>query len=836
MLGVSMRHARPLFLVAFLAILWGLGATYYARLQQQARNAPAKPIALPPGALGKAHHWKYTHTSNQKTVVTVEADDLQEVEGKQYLSGVTLDIQNKDGKEYDHVTSAKAEADLDAGWLYSDGEVEITMKVPLDQPPPAPGKLMKIKSSGVHVEIKTGKAYTDRVATFKFDRGEGQAVGANYDPSTGELELRSQVEMIWRGTDPKSIPMKIEAGHVDYNEKESKVVLTPWSRLTRDTMTTNAGPATVTIDHGQIKRVETVQAHGTDQRPQRNLEYAANFLNIDFNGDNQIQKMTGVEQAKLVSTADTSITTMTGDRVELEFDTSTVDSILTSALVMGHGLVESKPVTKPGADPADTRILKSDVILSKMREGGQEIESMITQSPGALEFIPNSPEKPHRWMNGERIAIAYGPKNQIQSFRSNAVTTKTIKPKLPDAKEAPAPEYTWSKDLFATFLPNSSNLDKLEQYNNFRYEAGDRKATADHAFLDQPNNRIDLTGKARISDSKGSADADRIIMDQKSGDFTAEGNVNSTHLPDKKPSDDTADKTANKSTGKASDKSTDKSKGKGKDAKSTADKGTDKKKDKDASEEDSGGGMLDENEPLHARAKKMVSTDNNLQVRYEGNAVLWQGANRLEGDVVEIDRDNGLLKAHGHVVSQLLDKAKDDEDATEKDPKQPATHAATLAATHAATRAATTPAPRVFTIVKAPDLSYDDNKRIAEYTGGASLQRASMRSTMEVKAKEIRAFLRNDSNDSSLDHAIANGQVQIHSPSAGRIRDGSSEHVEYFVDEDKVVLTEGRPKFVDSLRGTTEGEQLTWFSKDDRLLVNGVEAQPAKSVLHRKVK
>jgi lipopolysaccharide export system protein LptA len=827
MLEVSMRHARPLFLVAFLAILWGLGATYYARLQQQTRNAPAKPVALPPGALGKAHHWKYTHTSNQKTVVTVEADDLQEVEGKQYLSGVTLDIQNKDGKEYDHVTSAKAEADLDAGMLYSDGEVEITMKVPLDQPAPAPGKLMKIRSSGVHVEIKTGKAYTDRLATFKFDRGEGQAVGANYDPSTGELELRSQVEMIWRGTDPKSIPMKIEAGHVDYNEKESKVVLTPWSRLTRDAMTTNAGPATVTIDHGQIRHVDTVQAHGTDQRPQRNLEYAANFLNIDFNDDNQIQKMTGVEQAKLVSTADTSITTMTGDRVELEFDTSTVDSILTRAVVMGHGMAESKPVIKPGADPADTRILKSDTILTKMREGGQEIESMITQSPGALEFVPNSPEKAHRWMNGERSAIAYGPKNQIQSFRSNAVTTKTVKPKLPDAKETPAPEFTWSKDLFATFLPNSSNLDKLEQYNNFRYEAGDRKATADHAFLDQPNNRIDLTGKARISDSKGSADADRILMDQKSGDFTAEGNVTSTHLPDKKSSDDPAENSTDKNTnksGKSPDKNTDKSKGKGKDTKSSADK----KKDKDAGEEDTGGGMLDENEPLHARAKKMTSTDNNLKVRYEGNAVLWQGANRLEGDVVEIDRDNNLLKAHGHVVSQLLDKAKDDDDSTEKDPKQPATHVAT----HVATNVATTPTPRVFTIVKAPDLSYDDNKRIAEYTGGVSLQRLDR----EIKAKEIRAFLRNDSSDSSLDHAIGNGQVQIHSTAPGRMRDGTSEHVEYFVDEDKVVLTEGRPKFVDSLRGTTQGEQLTWFSKDDRLLVDGVEAQPAKSVLHRKVK
>ncbi len=771
-----MRHARPVLLVAILAILAGVGATYYVRLKQQARNGPVKPAPLPPGTIGNFHGWKYTHTSNQKTVVTVQADDLREVEGKQYLSGVSLDILNKDGKEYDHVTSAKAEADLNAGMLYSDGEVEITMKVPVDRQPTG-GRLMLIKSSGVRVEIKTGKSSTDRLATFQFDRGEGQAVGANYDPSTRELQMRSQVELIWRGTNPASAPMKIEAGQVSYNERESRVLLSPWSRLTRDGMTLNAGPAVVTLSRGLIKSVQTEQAHGTDARPQRNLEYAARYLTIDFNDDNQIQKITGVEQAKLVSTADTGTTTMTADRVVMDFDTSGADSILRTALAMGHSVVESKPVAKAGADTADTRILKSDAILTKMRAGGQELESVETQSPAAIEFVPNRPDQPHRWMNGERISIAYGPKNQIQSFRSSAVSTRTVKPKPKDAKETPAPELTWSKDLVVTFQPNSSQIDKLEQSIDFRYEAGDRKARAEHALLDQPNNRIDLSGKARVWDSLGSADADKIVLDQKSGDFTAEGNVSSTRMPDKS---------------------------------------TNKSNDQKSARKDSGGGMLAEDEPLHARARKMRSTDDNFQIRYEGNAVLWQGANRLEADVVEIDRDNGVLKAHRNVVSQLLDKAQDESKPKENDPKRPATK----------------PPVRVFTIVRAPELSYDDDKRVAEYTGGAILER----SNMQVKAREIRAFLRNDNNDSSLDHAFADGQVQIHSPAPGRVRDGTSQHAEYYVDDDKVILSEGRPKFVDSLRGTTQGDKLTWFSKDDRLLVNGVEAQPAKSVLHRKVK
>jgi lipopolysaccharide export system protein LptA len=752
-----MRKIRPLILLAILAILAGVAVTYYTRLKMQAGSGPAKPKALAPGTLSTSHAWTYKQTTNGKTTLTVTAEDTQEVQGKQELTGVELQIFHKDANQYDHVKCAKAEFDMNQGVLYSDGDVEITMGVKVDEPPT--GRLIVIKSSGVHVESKTGKAYTDRMATFQFDRGEGKAVGADYDPNTRELVMHSQVDLTWRGTDPKAMPMKVAAGQVVYKERESKVYLSPWSKLTRDTMLLNAGPAVVTLVDGSIKLVETENAEGSDQRPSRKLDYAAKQLRLDFDDDNQIQKITGVEQARLVSTQDTAITTMTSDRIVMDLDTSGDGSVLQTAVASGHSMVESNPVPVKGVELADTRILKSETILTKMRAGGQEIESVNTETAGTLEFIPNRPGQPHRWMNGDHLDIAYGPKNQIQSFRSVNVTTRTEKPKAADAKEAPAPELTWSKELTATFQPNSSQIGKLDQNGNFRYEAGDRHAKADRAALDQPNNLIDLTGGARVWDSTGSADADKIQLDQKSGDFSADGNVNSTRLPDKK--------------------------------------------------KEGSGGMLSEDEPLHARAKKMHSTDNSQQIRYEGNAVLWQGANRLEADTVEIDRENSVLKAHGHVMSQLLDKATDNS-------KKPATKQAA----------------RVFTVVRAPELEYSDEARVANYKDGATLNRPDMK----VKAREIKAFLRDNSSDSSLDHAFAEGQVEIDQSSQGRVRKGTSEHAEYYVDEDKVILEGGSPRFVDSLRGNTVGEKLTWFSKDDRLLVNGVETKPVKSVLHRKKK
>jgi lipopolysaccharide export system protein LptA len=757
-----MRRFAPLILLGFVAIVAGVGWTYYQRLKLQAASAPAKPKQLPPGLSATFHGWNYSHTSSEKTVITMHADDFQELDGKDELTGVTLDIFNKQGDQFDHVKSAKAQFDPGAGTLFSEGEVEITLNVPVGQQPT--GRLMSITSSGVRVESKTGKSSTDRAVTFKFDRGDGHAMGADYDPSTGELNLHSQVAMIWRGTDPHTIPMQIETDQLDYKEKDAKVFLSPWSRLKRDTLLLNAGPAIVTLDNGNLKMVETTLAKGSDQRPGRNLEYSANQLILEFNDNNQVQRITGVDQARTASTSDTAVTTLAADRVVMDFDTTGADSLLKAAVAQGHSTMESKPVMQPGVDPSDTRLLKSDTIYTNMRAGGQEIQSVETQGPGAIEFIPNRPQEPHRWMNGDKIWMAYGPKNTIQTFRSIAVTTRTEKPKEKNAKNVPAPELTWSKNLIATFQPNSSQLASLDQSGNFRYEAGDRKATADRALLDQPNNIITLTGGARMRDSTGSADADTIVLNQVTGDFTAEGHVTSTRIPDKK-------------------------------------------------KDDSGGGMLDENEPLYARAKKMVSADNHLNIRYEGDAVLWQGADRLEADSVEIDRDNNLLKARGGVVSQLLDKTKDAD--PPKDSK---------------VKPATKPSERVFTTVRASDLDYNDDTRVAHYSGGATLERPAML----VKGQDIRAFLRNNSNDSSLDHAFADGKVEVHQTALDRKRDAWSEHAEYYVDDDKVILEGGKPRFVDSMRGTTRGEKLTWYSDDDRLLVNGVPQAPVHSVLHHK--
>jgi lipopolysaccharide export system protein LptA len=208
----------------------------------------------------------------------------------------------------------------------------------------------------------------------------------------------------------------------------------------------------------------------------------------------------------------------------------------------------------------------------------------------------------------------------------------------------------------------------------------------------------------------------------------------------------------------------------------------------------------------------MTSKADNTQVRYEGHAVMWQGANRLSANRIDIDRPAQLLKANGQVVSQLLDR-------------------------QASTKG------QVFTIVRAPELIYSDKDQFAHYKGGNVLM---TRPGLQVKGEEIRAYLSSNENSQSnwegpnggLEKAFADGKVEIVETKDIKSRQGWGDHAEYYVGEARLVLEGTRPRMVDLLAGvpqrTTEGKQMVWFANNDRLIVDGEENRRAISNLRKK--
>ena len=744
-----MPRARSLLLVAILFILAGVGGVYYLQKKLQMEQAPARPQPLPLHLNAAAPDWCVTKSEGTRPIVQICAKSFRQIKQppQMELDGVELHLYRNPPTEYDKVRSARAIFTDAQNTLYSEGDVEITRGVPADDTPH--GRLMVIRSSGVSFDSKTGKATTDRAASFEFDQGDGKSVGATYDPSTHELRLHSQVELHWRGRDPGAQPMKVEAGQVIYKETESKVYLLSGAKLTREAMTLEMDLGVVTLEDGVMRLVEGPKARGADHLPGRQLEYSADAMRMQFNQDGKMERLHGDGHTHLVSVTQDARTTITTDMVDLEFETTGEESTLRRVQASGHSLVQSDAVPRPGVTPPQSRVLRSEMIELRMRKGGREVDQVETHTPGRLEFLATRAGERYRRMYGERIQVSYGAENRIRSFQAVGVTTLT-EPERGTRRKNAATSKTWSQALNAEFDPASGELTKLRQWGDFRYEEGTRQAKAREAVLEQASGRITLEGGARSWDPTGSVLADRIVLDQNTGDFTAEGNVSSNRVPDKKGS-------------------------------SSA--------------------MLSEEEPMQARADRMSSKGSNAQLHFEGHAVLWQGGNRLRAKVIEIDREHQRLQADGGVISELLDKARDAPAAKKAVP--------------------------LYTVVRAEGLRYQEDSRLAHYQGGVVLRRPGM----DVKSRELRAYLNDADQDTSLEKAFADGAADILQTVAGRTRRGTAEHAEYYVSDQKVILHGGAPSFSDSVKGATHGERLTYFADNDRLLVEG---QPAKSRIHRK--
>lgn len=739
-----MRRLRWLLPVAILAILGTVGVVYFDRLAQLSKNAPQRPGLLDSGIQGNALDWCFDQAQGANPRVKICAAKMVRTGEKIELQGVRLQLFHENAKQYDLVTSDFASFDLTERKLFSEGNVEITLAVPLEGA--APGRLLKIHSSGVEFSSETGDAATTRPVRFEFDRGSGSSVGAHYNPATRELHMDSQVWLEWLSKTPDTQPMHIESGEAFYLENQSKVVLKPWAKLTRGGLHMEGAWTEVLLDKGDIKRADSNMGHGTQESPGKKVEFGAKDLHILFDDHTTVNYILAEPEAKLVSTTATTRTTVTADRLDLNFAAVDKESVLTGATATGKSVVNAEPVVRPSVLTPETRVLKSEVVRMVMRPGGQDIERVETAGPGTIDFLPNRPEQSKRNLKGDMIWIYYGPENSIEHFRSTNATTRT---------ETKPPRITESKELLAYFDAQST-LTRMEQNTDFHYEEGDRRANARKATFDQAKDLLTLDGAANTSDPTGKVNADRITLDQKTGDYTADGNVSTTRQPSR---------TGGSSTNSA---------------------------------------MLSNDEIMQATAKHMTSTEKNQKIHYEGDAKAWQGANRVSADKLDINQGTHIMEANGKVETQFFDK-----------------------------EAKAGPAP--VTTVHSQDLEYSTETRIAHYTGGVHLDRPGL----TVDSRELRAFLKDSSSDSSLDKAFADGVVKTASTTVvpgkpKRTRVGTSEHAEYFTDEQKVILNGGRPQLVDSEKGKTEGRELTWWANNDRLLVDGEESKQVRTVIPKK--
>ena len=213
------------------------------------------------------------------------------------------------------------------------------------------------------------------------------------------------------------------------------------------------------------------------------------------------------------------------------------------------------------------------------------------------------------------------------------------------------------------------------------------------------------------------------------------------------------------------------------------------------------GALLASADPIHVTSQSMVAHRSTAVALYSGTARIWQNSNTVEAPNIQFNRNDRSLVAYGNgpPVSTVI---------VEVDRTGRVTPVA----------------------ITSSRLTYTDAERKVHLEGGVVAKGADV--TVTSNQTDVYLVRRAESagNQSvgsagELDRIVAEGIVVVQQP--GRRATGKT--LVYSAADDKFVLTGGPPSIFDAEHGKITGDSLTFYKRDDRVLVEGRGASPTVS-------
>ncbi len=214
--------------------------------------------------------------------------------------------------------------------------------------------------------------------------------------------------------------------------------------------------------------------------------------------------------------------------------------------------------------------------------------------------------------------------------------------------------------------------------------------------------------------------------------------------------------------------------------------------------EDTGGsGSGLRGEPTNVLADRVVAKQDGEFIHYEGNVRVWRGQDVVEAASLDIDPKERRITSGSRVRTSHL---------------QPASQAP--GSGQGATRPLT---------IQADRLEYFDQGRKASYQGNVHLRAEN--TLLQADRVDVYFAPAGTAQGAEVDRAVATGHVRVEQP----MRRATGGRAEYFAVPGKILLTEGPPAIYDEEKGFTTGQRLTFFIRDDTLVVDGGDESPTIS-------
>ena len=685
------------------------------------------------------------------------------------------------------------------------------------------GRVVHITTSGLVYLKKQGIAQTTEGIDFSFDRFTGHAVGAEYNSDSGDVVLQSA--LTFSGLD-------------------------------------NGRPIAMTASHGALDHAQNIAEFSNARYSSAGEVARADVARLYMRADGSVARIVGERHVSLEEIADGSVTADLADaaldaksKPETAVFTGDVHFAENQPLRQAHGdseranvrfdekghidhaLLEGKVRTSEVArrsgdvsGGASQRAMEADILelwLAAEGAGGKPLLRDVKAS-GSARMSSVAPDAKGRRTTSTKLAgdtllahmVAKNGVAELSTVHGIGHTlVQQVSAKNGDQKSA-------GETLDAVFRPGGKGNGDVELASATQQgdvvidrsipakpaapgaaptSPGVQHATAATAAFDADTDRLTLTGDVRMRDAESQISAARVVMEQDTGDASAEGSV--------KVSYQHADSRAEAS------------------------------------------------EPVHVLAARAQLNHDAGQATFYGKttgggatlARMWQagsggqGGSQIEAPVLVFEQDEKRLTARAEApdvmgsVHAVLASATAAKGAGSEDP----------VAIKATTSGVAKPLHEGVARITSSLLVYSDLKRQAEFTGGVRVldQDGEMRaqqatvfltSANEGKNPKVRSSAGGDASGSassltglfggSVERIVATQKVEITQPG----RKATGERLVYTASDQMFLLTgtaAAPPKVVDATQGTTTGAMLRFHSGDENVVVSGdVGEGPAQRV------
>lgn len=714
----------------------------------------------------------YSQAVGGRTIFSITASNaIRYKEGdKAELHNVKIVSYGRDSDRLDEISGDEFEYDAQSGDVVAKGDAAIELQA-VEAGTSGPGKSPKKIGTAVHLETigltfnqKTGIAHTAEKIDFQLPQAAGSAVGATYDSKQNALHLYSDIHLVTGG--PKS--MNLKAATAVYLQEERELTLTDL-RVTSGIRHMEAQQAVVHLrDDNTVERADASGGVNLQVQGQRTAQLHAPDADVLFAPDNKARSAR-LSGGVTWDTQGANASRGSAGRVQLAFG---ADNEIKSAELRDSVDLAQLPAVQSGPQSGAEQSPAANAQGTEFRGDGLDLQvaggtSLQTaNSVGSAQILLSNAQA--GTASGSPTTSTSSPGSATRMNGRTVITASRF-----DAKFAP--------DNRISVLAGSAPVKIVSSApgQTDRVSESDELLATFSPGKTQTLQDVIQNGNVQIQEGQRTAGADRATFNQASDSMTLSGNVR--YKDASQGASLTSNELAlNRSTGETT---------------ATGDVKTTYAEQK----AQASGAILSSSQAVHVTAGQMVEKNQTGTARYSGAARLWQGGNIVQAPTIELSRKEGTLDAQSAGsarVSTVFVQA-------DKNGKQ---------------------APMEVT---SDHLHYEDSQRKAFFNGAVvgrttdSTLRAqeaviTLRPQAQKAAKPKTAATNAPSEVQAID---ATGNILLQQP--GRRAIGS--HLLYIADDEKFVLTGtpgAPPSIFDAEHGQVTGVSLTFFNRDDRVLVD----------------